>query len=237
MDVIKQLREIQDLDVAIRDLEEEKKEILDDLAARRRRIKETGREIEEEKQRYQRERVEAKELELKIAEKRNRIDKYQTQLLSIKNNKEYQALLHEIEGEKADIRMVEDNLLELMEEAEAEEKKLNVSRAELSAAEEELKEIEKRDDVRCREIDEKIAEIKNQRDVRASSLDSDLYLRYRALFDQKKELAVARVIGGACRGCNMQLTPQALNDLNKPDLVTQCEFCGRFIYLPEEAEE
>ena len=77
MDVIKQLREIQDLDVAIRDLEEEKKEILDDLAARRRRIKETGREIEEEKQRYQRERVEAKELELKIAEKRNRIDKYQ----------------------------------------------------------------------------------------------------------------------------------------------------------------
>src|SRR5215467_1392382 len=60
-----------------------------------------------------------KNLELEVEGKKQLITKYANQQLQTRKNEEYRALAHEIETCKADIFKIENQEIELMEQAEA----------------------------------------------------------------------------------------------------------------------
>jgi len=60
-----------------------------------------------------------KQNEAAVQDLETKRSKYKGQLMEVKTNKEYTALLHEIEGVERDIRGREDLILEEMEKAEA----------------------------------------------------------------------------------------------------------------------
>lgn len=60
-----------------------------------------------------------KERELDIGSKEEEIKKLQGQLFKLKTNKEYQTMLQQIQGAKADISVIEDEILEIMEKVDA----------------------------------------------------------------------------------------------------------------------
>jgi predicted nucleic acid-binding Zn-ribbon protein len=59
-----------------------------------------------------------KERELELAANEENRKKLQTQLYSLKTNKEYQAMLQQISDAKADASVIEDKILVLFEEAD-----------------------------------------------------------------------------------------------------------------------
>src|SRR5207247_9168842 len=59
-----------------------------------------------------------KKLEGEIASTQGKISKYRDQMMAVKTNEEYRALQHEIEHAQQSIRKVEDEILNLMIEAE-----------------------------------------------------------------------------------------------------------------------
>ena len=230
---IRQLLRIQELDIEIRNMEWKRSSINRELEALRKEIESNEKILEEEKERLQGSRLRSKELELQVGEKKNHIERYQQQLFKVKNNKEYTALLHEIDGHKADISALEDRMLEFMEEAENEERKLAAALADLESArqrcrerEEEARDTKERID---REIETKIEEKARQ----VTMLDPELYETYEMIFSRKPDRAVVMVEDDVCKGCSMELTIQLLNDLERDDGVYQCENCGRYIYFPE----
>ena len=139
---IKQLLIVQELDVKIRDLAERKMEAVRELEVLRNEVDNDEKAIEDEKNRLMGSRVHIKELDLEIAEKKNHIIKYQEQQFKVKNNKEYTALLHEISKQEADIRVLEDRMLEYMEEAEVEDRTLDGVRSDLEVAQKKIREME-----------------------------------------------------------------------------------------------
>src|SRR5215813_12383638 len=74
-----------------------------------------------------------KKLESEISSIEGKISKYRDQMMAVKTNEEYRALQHEIEHAQQGIRRVEDDILNLMLEAET-------SHADIKAAEARLKE-------------------------------------------------------------------------------------------------
>ena len=76
-------------------------------------------------------RVEEKE----VAGVQTRLAKYKDQLLEVKTNREYTAMLHEIETAQNDIRTREDRILEIMMETDELNAAIKKSEAELKAAE------------------------------------------------------------------------------------------------------
>ncbi len=60
-----------------------------------------------------------KDEELQLGSKEENIRKLQSQLHSLKTNKEYAAMLHEIEAAKADKSSFEDKILNLLEQMDA----------------------------------------------------------------------------------------------------------------------
>src|SRR5687767_9197959 len=67
-----------------------------------------------------------------------RLARYKDQLLEVKTNREYTAMLHEIETAQNDIRTREDRILEVMMESDELNATIKTSDAELKAAEKEV---------------------------------------------------------------------------------------------------
>jgi hypothetical protein len=230
---IRQLLRIQDLDIDIRDLEEKRSSTNRELKALRKEVENDEKIIEKERRCLQSSQVRHKDLELQVGEKKNHIERYQQQLLKVKNNKEYTALLHEIDGHNADISALEDRILEFMEEVEAEEQKLAASRADLESARQRYRESERGARNTLEWIGREIETKKEENTRQAAKLDPELYEMYEIIFSRKPDRAVVIVENGTCKGCNMELTAQLLNDLERAASIYQCETCGRYIYLPE----
>lgn len=228
---IKQLLVVQELDVKIRELVECKKTAVRKLESLRNEVDDDEKAIEDERNRLMGSRVHIKELDLEIADKKNHIIKYQEQQFKVKNNKEYTALLHEISKQESDIRILEDRMLEFMEEAEVEDRTLDGVRADLVVAQRKFRETEVESRTLMDQLRNETEAKEKERDEEISRLDPDIYEIYEMVFSRKSDLAVVKVINDTCGGCNVELRAQVLNDLYRGDITSQCETCGRFIYI------
>jgi predicted nucleic acid-binding Zn-ribbon protein len=155
--------------------------------------------------------------------------KYKGQLMEVKTNKEYTAMLHEIEAVEREIRGTEDRILVEMEKAE-----------ELGQAvkhEEQLfKEIEQRHQGEARQLDERSRALQSElgtlqaaRDASASTLSDD----WRARFQRVAKLrgtAVAEARDGMCQECHVKLRLQMYSELKRNDEIMECPQCNRILY-------
>ena len=73
-----------------------------------------------------------------VASVQTRLAKYKDQLLEVKTNREYTAMLHEIETAQNDIQTREDRILEIMMETDELNAAIKKSEAELKTAEKEI---------------------------------------------------------------------------------------------------
>ncbi len=231
---INRLLRLQELDIELRDLQARQAAIENDLGTIAREIENDERIIREEKERFQSGRVRSKDVELEIEDKRNHLAKYQEQLFKVKTNKEYTALLHEMEGLKADIGAVEDRMLVLLQETENEQEKLKEIQADLELARQRFQERERTAQEELQAIEREMAQRREARATRAEDIEYDLLEKYEIIFAHKTDRAMVAVRNDACGGCNMELTAQTLNDLAREERICQCENCGRFIYLDED---
>ncbi|MBI3416091.1 MAG: hypothetical protein HY043_12400 [Verrucomicrobia bacterium] len=82
------------------------------------RLAESQSAFESAKQRGKQLESDRKKLELEVEAKQQLIEKYSLQQFQTKKNEEYRALAHEIENCKSAINVLEDQELDLMEQAE-----------------------------------------------------------------------------------------------------------------------
>ncbi len=176
-----------------------------------------------------------KVLDGEIADLGEKLRKYQTQLQSVKTNREYGALLNEIDVVKRDIRMREDEILgleETMATASSDLARRNEAfPAEEAGYEEQMKEWRAEQAVLTEEIE--------KAEARARELRRELEPRLLATFDRlarvRSGVAIAKVdmVGSqtaACSVCHVRLRPQLLSDLRLGRDTVTCESCKRILY-------
>ncbi len=172
-----------------------------------------------------------RKLEADFEAGQTRIQKRKTQLDSVKSNKDYQALLKEIE----DIRMagsrMEDEMLGLLDAIDAAE--AEVADAERLYSEQKAAVGEKK-----RELEEsgasrreRLEELREAASIVSEMLDPKLKKRYCTIRDQSGGLAVVSVEDAVCRGCHLNIPPQMYNELHKGNELRYCPHCYRMIYV------
>jgi uncharacterized protein len=158
-----------------------------------------------------------------------KISKYRDQSLNVKTNQEYRAINDEIAFAEAEIRKLEDKILDGMVETETRDKDLKRAEAELVS---EKKEIEKEQaDARQRtaEDQKQLAELTPKRDALRETIDETRVRHYDRVLRQRGT-AVAAVRDGKCMACFVMLRPQVFNDVRGDEQVVVCDSCGRFLY-------
>lgn len=174
--------------------------------------------------------LEQKDCEKEIELKQAQISKYKTQLNTVKKNEEYQALLHEIDMLEKQISAKEERILVLMDQIDAAKARLVEDKKRIEI---ELKQIE----AQFAEIDAELSEaVKSRQALEArrepiiATVELSLLSRYNRIRGSKKTgAAVVPMNGTTCGGCQMTVTPQAVNEI-LGGKVHACAHCGRLLY-------
>ncbi|MEN6484827.1 MAG: C4-type zinc ribbon domain-containing protein [Syntrophobacteraceae bacterium] len=173
-----------------------------------------------------------KALEQSIADLEARITRSRGRMGDVKTNKEYHAILKEIEEIKKEIGGKEDSALELMGgieslsgELEGIEKEVNERRNRL---EEDRAQLEKENAA----LKERLDRLEAMQQLVKDKLDPDLLKKGEFLLKKQAGIAVAAVQNGVCQVCHMIIPPQKFIELQRDDAILQCPHCHRFIYWP-----
>jgi len=177
---------------------------------------------EKDKQRQEKERL-LQEESKKATEKRMRMNR-------IKNIKELQALQREIDQIKLGNSQLEEELIKLMEEAEAYAGTLRAKEEELKQLEAAWREKQGEIEAQVAGIERAVAEASALRQAIATRLNRELIERYELIFSRRGGMAVVTVSDGICQGCYMNIPPQLWNEIIKSEKLILCPSCHRILY-------
>jgi uncharacterized protein len=168
-----------------------------------------------------------KDLEQNASEKVKR----DTKLYEVKTNKEYSAVLAEIETLKVEKSRIEEEILVLMDTQDRMAREVGESegRSKRQGQESKVQKAAATEELRALEAD--LAIVRAERESLARDIPRDLLTQYHRLLKGRGGLAVA-VVGsnGICSGCRLSLTPQRFNELRQSSQILTCEGCGRILY-------
>jgi len=159
-----------------------------------------------------------------------RIEKSKEKLRAVKNNKEYQSLLKEIEELKNQSSLMEDDMLECLEAIERSEVSVKESEAEFKAIEDHIQQ-EKKEVAKESEKGKLELEALNMEWEKVSAAGDPAILQTFEKIRQKVGgVTIAPVINAVCQACNMNIPPQLYNELLRYESLKYCPSCQRIIY-------
>jgi hypothetical protein len=152
-------------------------------------------------------------------------------LYEVKTNKEYSAVLAEIETLKVEKGRVEEEILALMEAEEQLGREIAEADRRLTRQAEEARGQEAAATEELRALEADLAAVRGERGSLAREIPRDLLAQYSRLLRGRGGLAVA-IVGsnGICSGCRVSLTPQRFNEVRQSSQILPCESCGRILY-------
>ena len=163
-----------------------------------------------------------------------RISRYQGQLMEVKTNKEYTAMLHEIEAVKEERGGMETRILQAMDAADSlevaikqKEAALSEEQQRVSAALAELKREEQ-------EALDRKASLESDRSRVEGELPPELVSEFTRVSRARGGVAVARVVAGLCQGCSVRIQPRIIQQVRRNEGLLRCDSCRRFLYYIEE---
>jgi len=171
-----------------------------------------------------------KRLELEVQDFEARRSKYKSQLGEVKTNKEYTALLHEIENVEREIRSREDLILEAMEKVEGGLARVKAEEAAFKSVEATRRDEIKAIEARIKECQAQRAEVAGSREKRAAALKPDLLAEYNRIL-QRRGVALAEAKDGACTMCHVKLRAQVFVDVRRNDAIITCSSCSRIMFF------
>jgi predicted nucleic acid-binding Zn-ribbon protein len=174
-----------------------------------------------------------KERELESEE--TKLSKYNTQLLSVKTNKEYTAMLHEIQQCKDSISILEEDILNLFDQLEEYQVLLRDEEQRIS----EKKKIFEKEKSR---IETQLVKAKSDRDALVTerkgiekNVKLELVLEYNKLYEARRGIAIARAKDASCTACNLTLMPQLFQEIKTDeDKIFRCPNCHRILFYNKE---
>jgi len=175
-----------------------------------------------------------RQIEAVVTEEQDNLQKAQRKLLEVKTNKEYAAMVAEIETFKQKILSHEDGVLHLMELIELRKQELLDLDRQVHDAEQELTEGRRRNELELAVLQETLAGRRQAREEAVQQLERpavDLYMR---LLNGRKGLAVVGIKNGSCQGCFLALPPQLMQEVRRNDRVLTCSHCQRILYWSSE---
>jgi len=230
---LEQLLILQDRVQQIRQVELELKSVPLERKALDEKVAAASAKIEATKDRARHVEVEKKKLELDVGTRNESIARLRTQQYETRKNDEFSAMGREIERFQQEISKLEDQELELMEQAD--QLKAQIGREEKETANtkgaiaRQISNLEEKQGA----LGQRLEELKKEREELASKVDEDLLDRFNRLFASKGDAAVVALEHDVCTGCHMKVTTATAVRAKGGREIVSCEQCGRILYFAE----
>lgn len=180
------------------------------------------------------------ELKKELREKEGEVKGFQEQignkrskLTDVRTNKEYSAILTELELFEGKIGESEERQLAIMEELEVLDGALKRGKANLKEEKQKFEEFKKQKEVEKVRLKETVEEETVNRAEISDSLDPELVRMYDRMSKTGKKNIVVAYKSQACQICFARVTPQDEVLMRRGKDIISCPQCGRFLYWGE----
>ena len=169
--------------------------------------------------------------EKEMASAEARLAKFRDQQQNVKTNKEYQAMLHEIDTAKADVDKWQEQVILRMDDVDAAAGELKQQEAALKAVEAEIAKARAALDAERAEAEQRLAALDGERNQLAATIEDPRALQiFDGLVRSRKTVALSQAIDGLCIECRVRLRPQVFAEVRRNDALRQCDNCQRILY-------
>ncbi|MBN2398561.1 MAG: hypothetical protein JXI32_09285 [Deltaproteobacteria bacterium] len=187
-------------------------------------------ELKENEQRVEMLKTDHKAKETELKNGIEQVRKTKGRLLEVKTNKEYEALLREMEAIEEKNSTVEDEIIRMLEEIDGAGAILKIRAGETakrrSTYEHEIQKMEEE----LNSIGSELEKVLQRRDEVRGKIQTSVLRKFDMIKDRKGGRAVVPVWKAVCYGCHMNIPPQMYNELQKNDALMLCPHCERIIY-------
>jgi len=227
------LIQLQEIDARIRSLQEQKNRIPGQLADIEQRVQANKAGLDKAREALEAAQKAKRDRDRDLEEGGTKVEKLKGRSSEIKTNKEYTALLKEIETAEQENKAIEDEILKFMEaiDAAAAEIKNAEQRAveEGAAAEAERKQLDENAAV----VDSALTEVERSRSDLLPRVTEEVAAEYQRLVVPKGGKVVVETRNESCSGCFMSIPPQLFVNVKKNDQILSCPHCHRILYYKE----
>jgi uncharacterized protein len=227
---LRTLIDLQALDSRIAGLEGERARLPREIAAVHAAVDEARKVVEAAKARLDGARKNQRAKEKDLEDNRVKRQKFEGQLYQVKTNKEYSAVLSEIEEVKQEKARIEEEILNLMELGERLTAEVKEAEARFKARESQGRGEEAALGEKLHGVEADLALVKSERAQLARDLPAPVLDDYDKLLRHSGVAIVEVAKPNFCGGCRVTITPQRLQELRQQSALIHCESCGRYLY-------
>ncbi len=227
---LKLLWEVQKIDLELKGIKEEKDRYP-------REIKKLDEKQKIEKERIQKEREKVESLEKTRRQKeghlnteQEKIKRAEGRMSEVKTNKEYQALLSEIDTIKESNSRIEEEILQVMDEIDELKKDLSKREKEMGSTLEKIEGERKKLQEKTAQGEKAWSERVERRELLSKQIESKLVKLYGTLKEKRQGVGVVSVKNETCQGCFLNVPPQMFIEVQKNNALVRCPHCNRILY-------
>ncbi len=230
---VQQLIDVQELDQKILEARKKRSELL----ARKEKLLAQAEKLEAVVSAFQEQIDEVQQdvasLNQDLSQELDNVTKAENRLPEVKTQKEYLAILKEVDAAKKNTKDIEEALklkLDLRTELEADR----------DDKQSELDELNKESASQLKDIKTLVAEMEQidakntpKRDKLITQVPEALGKRYELVLSRLNSVALVEAKSYTCTGCHMRLPPQFFNNMLKSKSISTCPQCNRLLYIEE----
>jgi predicted nucleic acid-binding Zn-ribbon protein len=197
--------------------------------------------LEAKKEEIQLTKIQSDRLELELKDRDEQIARLRASLNTAKTNKEYAALLTQLNTTKADSSKNETQILELLKDIEADEAECEKIRNQRDEQKQKLEQTRKETELLATKYQAEIEEIQIEWDQVAQTIATgplEIFKRVAETYDGEALAVIDQREGKTesytCGGCFMGITAESVNMLMTKDDIIRCPNCTRILVLGSE---
>jgi len=184
-----------------------------------------------------------RDAEAGVADSQEKLQHYQEQIGRVRNQREYSALLQEIDLIKQQIQGFEEQGINALEAQELEQARLDEAREAFSDLEGRYNEELAKWEGQKPEVAEQAEKLRGRIETLEEQLPAPILQKFKAIQDRFEGSALAQVrelqrAGKSppmwhCSGCNYRVLPQSVVEIRNSGSLVLCDSCKRILYWVE----
>jgi len=194
--------------------------------------------LEAKKEEIQLTKVQFGRLELELKSRDETIARLRASLNSAKTNKEYAAVLTQLNTTKADNSKIETQILELLKDIEADEAECKEMQNQINEQKQQLEQTRTESETLADKYEGEINEIQAEWDRVAKTIPGkplEIFKRVTETYDGQAVAVIEQQEDGkgaySCGGCFMNIATECVNLLMTKDDIIRCPNCTRILVL------
>ena len=177
-----------------------------------------------------------KAIESEVQGENDHMAKAKTKLPAVKTNKEYTAILSEVDAIKKKVEGLEDKELEIMEVLEEKQKGLPAIEKKCKEEDAHFQEYKTKKADELDRVTKEMNPLLAKRETVKSQIDKVIFQRYEKVAKSRGGTAVVSLQENICQGCFQQILPQMVIDVKVGESIHQCSSCLCFLYWEAVSE-